>query len=341
MDHHTLFDSRNRQHKNYTVQEVKAARAKLYEAFAHEERAEGSILKALHSLRIDNPHVTASETLSPVIGGAMRREMASPDPVQNWIPRLNRFLGGDTEIRRVVESEPRLVNLGPIRLSADQAVQVAKCRGELKINDEVAILVDAMLDDKQVVLYVNNAEYAVVQALDRLDQRPTMVSATALLVCMDTEELILHRRSAVSRDFPGALHVFGGAYSPFYDHNSLVDAAIRETWEEARIAFDRRMISDMVLIHEKKNGFLELALLGIGVARKAVEDASPNPEGAPVRVNFYDLPAKLVESGSGGPITKVPLFAWLALGARASGEQATEVRFGGRSGQELFESIVG
>jgi hypothetical protein len=34
LDHHSLYDSKTKQHKNYTIHEVKAARAKLYELVA-------------------------------------------------------------------------------------------------------------------------------------------------------------------------------------------------------------------------------------------------------------------------------------------------------------------
>src|ERR1700676_2693725 len=34
LDHHSLFDSTTKQHNNYTIPEVKAARAKLYELVA-------------------------------------------------------------------------------------------------------------------------------------------------------------------------------------------------------------------------------------------------------------------------------------------------------------------
>src|ERR1017187_1413735 len=42
LSHHSLFDSRTSQHKNYTVQEVKAARGKLYEAIAQNRHAAGA-----------------------------------------------------------------------------------------------------------------------------------------------------------------------------------------------------------------------------------------------------------------------------------------------------------
>jgi hypothetical protein len=41
LDHHTVFDSTTRQHKNYTIHEVKAARAMLYEAIAQKKHIGG------------------------------------------------------------------------------------------------------------------------------------------------------------------------------------------------------------------------------------------------------------------------------------------------------------
>src|SRR5271156_414534 len=43
LDHHSLYDSRTSQHKNYTVAEVKAARAKLYEAIQDNRHITGSV----------------------------------------------------------------------------------------------------------------------------------------------------------------------------------------------------------------------------------------------------------------------------------------------------------
>jgi hypothetical protein len=42
MEHHSLYDSTTRQHKNYTIHEAKAARAKLYDAIARGEHVAGT-----------------------------------------------------------------------------------------------------------------------------------------------------------------------------------------------------------------------------------------------------------------------------------------------------------
>ena len=43
LTHHTLFDSKTSQHKNYTIQEVRAARANLYEAVAQKRHLAGAV----------------------------------------------------------------------------------------------------------------------------------------------------------------------------------------------------------------------------------------------------------------------------------------------------------
>ncbi len=155
-------------------------------------------------------------------------------PASHWIPRLNIFIGGGVEVCRTIDCEPILVDCGPMLISQEHTALVARRRGELisekKPSELVGILSEMPhLGDNPVTLQVWSAEYAAVDVLDKLGSRPTMISGDALVVCTETEELILHRRDSKSRDYPGALHTFGGSYSPHYDRNSLVDTAKRET----------------------------------------------------------------------------------------------------------------
>jgi hypothetical protein len=48
--HHALYDSRTSQHKNYTIQEAKAARNKLYEAVRQNQHSVGLDLRAVAPL---------------------------------------------------------------------------------------------------------------------------------------------------------------------------------------------------------------------------------------------------------------------------------------------------
>ncbi len=53
LEHHTLYDSRASQHKNYTLQEAKTAREELYEAILHNQHAFSSL---------SNPSVAESDS---------------------------------------------------------------------------------------------------------------------------------------------------------------------------------------------------------------------------------------------------------------------------------------
>src|SRR5262249_9075472 len=135
------------------------------------------------------------------------------------------------------------------------------------------------------------------------------------------------------------LHIFGGAYSPRYDHESLLDTARRETWEECRITFEIRETSRMLLIDESQIGFLNVSLIGIDVSKKDIENARPNREGDLTRIKFDDLEDCLKGAQLWVPAAKAVIYSWLAWDAPTS--RGRRANFNGRSGQELFDSMVG
>ena len=51
LDHHTLYDSKTSQHKNYTIQEIKLARENLYEAIGRNEHAGSPVSPASDAQR--------------------------------------------------------------------------------------------------------------------------------------------------------------------------------------------------------------------------------------------------------------------------------------------------
>lgn len=258
-------------------------------------------------------------------------------PVTNWISRLNFFLGGGIEVCHIVDTEPLLVSDGLLSLSDEEAALVVKKRAALKVNDEVALLVETPILNP-AMFRVKNSEYAVVAALAQLGRRPTQMVGAALVVCTETKEVILQRRSEESRDYPYALHVFGGSYSPRYDRNSLVHTARRETLEESGLTIDITKIPAMMLVRELDIRFVQLVLLGMQVSRRMVADASPNPEGWPTRIKFDDLDDILTGTESWVPSAKAHILGWLALGAPVFDGPCP--RFRGLSGQKLFESII-
>ena len=58
LDHHSLFDSQTKQHKNYTIYEVKTARAKLYELVAA-----GKHITSVSNAKLDELRISALQRL--------------------------------------------------------------------------------------------------------------------------------------------------------------------------------------------------------------------------------------------------------------------------------------
>ena len=268
----------------------------------------------------------------------------TPAPARHWIPRLNAYLKGEAEVCRLLSAEPQLVIDGPILLSPAEEQRAEQYRTTLAINDPVAVLSgDLIHGDNPVVIHVRSGDYAAVCALDVRGHRPAMISANALLYCPDSEELVLHRRAlGVSRDYPGVLHTFGGAYMPpgidarEFDHLSLLMTARRETAEESGLGIDIANVPCLLLGRESKIGFLHVALLGMQVSKNALALAIASKEGRHTTIKCADLQHAL-NTEQWVPAGKAQVLSWLAMGAPNSGRR---VRFGRQSAQELFDSIV-
>lgn len=270
------------------------------------------------------------------------QNLVSP-PVKHWIERLNNTKTQSVHIYDVLEKEPTIEILGPLIVSKEEAKIASKYRKELKTNDAVAILPEFPIwTDNPVVLRVYTTDYATVCALDKLGKRPTILSANVLPFCLETKELILHRRSNASRDYPGYLHTFGGAYMPpvtqarDFDHLSLIRAARRETEEESGISFDIVPLPKLLIGHEPEIGFVHLALLGVGISKKTLETAISNFEGKITKIKADDLPIKLTNE-DWVPAGKAQVLGWLALGAPIGHRR---IRFRDESGQQVFNRLV-
>ena len=259
-----------------------------------------------------------------------------------WLARLNTYMGGEVEVKRVLQHEPEVVIEGVLSLSRRQSDFAANERPALKFNRGVAVLASTPLwDTEPVVLRVWETDYASVRALDQSGARPTMISANVLLVCGETEEIILHRRSPfVSRNYPHALHTFGGIYWPpeagARGFDSLIKTAQREVAEESGIVIDLLPLPPLLLGAEPKIGFVHIALLGVNVSRATVSAAFTNIEGSIAIVKFSDLRDRL-SSDAWVPAGKAQILSWLALGAPLGHER---MKFGGHTGEEVFNQIV-
>lgn len=288
------------------------------------------------------PVAWAGEKL--LLGYRIARNFVRPiQPAHHWRERLNTTFGPDLVIHRALDKEPELQIQGLLKLDDEQAELAEKWRSKLKFNDPVATFTGrSSWNDDPVSVSAWATDYASVCALDQQGKRPTMLSANALLFCAETDEVVLHRRSDVSRDYPDCLHTFGGAYIPpgehsrHHDHFSLVRTAQRETLEECGIGFDISPLPKLILGQELNIGFLHLALLGVGISKGALEAGLANHEGKISRVKAAELTRKLRDD-KWVPAGKAQVLAWLALGAPVGRHR---IRFGTASGQDVFNDFV-
>ena len=68
MEHHTLYDSKTSQHKNYTPQEVKEARTRLYNAIADGQHHDAATARSEHSFGSDRRQLAALIQLMTTTG---------------------------------------------------------------------------------------------------------------------------------------------------------------------------------------------------------------------------------------------------------------------------------
>jgi hypothetical protein len=102
------------------------------------------------------------------------------------------------------------------------------------------------------------------------------------------------------------------------------------------MSFDISMPSPMLILEEIEIGFVNLALLGVTVSRRTLETAQSNHEGVISRILAAELPRRLTDS-DWAVSARAQVLAWLALGAPIGKRR---VRFGGESGQDVFNRLV-
>lgn len=279
-----------------------------------------------------------------VSGARVLRDLVRPgEPASHWLERVNAHFANELNVIGVRRHEPKLLQLGVHQLSPEEERLATRYRRSLQLNDPVAVLHGTpSWNDDPMSFSFTSTDYAAVCALDKLGRRPTILSASALLYCHDTNELVLHRRSDVSRDYPRCIHTFGGAYVPpgahgqDYDHLSLVRTVRRETMEESGIGFEISNVPTLLVGRELRVGFVHLALLGVSVSRSTLATAVSNREGAISLIRTDDLLRRLRDS-DWAPPGKAQVLCWLALGAPVGRRR---VRFGKYSGQELFRQFL-
>lgn len=243
--------------------------------------------------------------------------------LQTHRPEFQHYFGDTLEFIAFLAIAPRIKITGHVSLSvAELAASQQHALRLATINrpDDPHLIVTSTLSNTSC-LEVEEINFSGICSLRDQAQQPAILSASALLVCEETQELILHRRSESVVTHPNHWHVIGGAMHPQLDLDqgqlSLFKTIQREVQEETGLMIEFDNMPALSLVRESSNGFIQCAAIGIEINAKTLDDIEDNWEGHTVRIPFTDL-ATCLREPLWVPSGKAHVLTWLALRAMQS-----------------------
>jgi len=260
--------------------------------------------------------------------------------------QINNYFDTEFKLYCFCKNQPRINQKGKYALTTTQKEISRKYKSLLKRkerpNDPHALLINPTIwKSDPVNLDVETLDFSDICALREEGGKPQIISASVVLFCKETEELIFHRRGNVAT-YPNALHTFGGSYIPYGgwnpDRKGLLSTIFREVFEETQVQVNCEDIKIMAMAKEVSTGFIQLIALGLSVSSKSVNDLQGSWEGEIVQIPFENLQSVLMDNSFNCvPSGKAHVLAWLALGAPNTKKGQ---KFGNLSAKELFEIII-
>ncbi|MFZ6846258.1 NUDIX domain-containing protein [Undibacterium sp. RuTC16W] len=243
-----------------------------------------------------------------------------PTLLQTRRPEFQHYFGDTLEFIAFLTIAPSIKITGHTSLSAAELAasrQHATRLAAINRPDDPHLIVTSALSNTSC-LEVEEINFSGICSLRDQSQQPAILSASALLVCEETQELILHRRSESVVTHPNHWHVIGGAMHPQLDLDqgqlNLLKTIQREVQEETELTIELDDIPLLSLVKESSNGFIQCAAIGIGISAKTLDDIHDNWEGHTVRVPFTNL-ATCLREPLWVPSGKAHVLTWLALRA--------------------------
>lgn len=277
----------------------------------------------------------------------MRLSSYAARPTPRWDVRLNRAYAGRAEVIRRVQAEPEIEVLNaasPLDAEQNQYAEVQRqlLASEGKPNDLHGLMSGIPdWDCDRIRLRVIPVDYASVLSLRKHGERPAVLSASAVILCPETRQILLHRRSPESATYPEALHTIGGAYQPSTgirastDHRSLLATLEREVLEESGLRISVSDAPTMVLAREIDTGFVQLVVLGATVRREQIQHLEDSWEGDVTLFGVDQVPDLVLHQLT--PSGALHVMAWLAFGAPGLGINR---RIAGASPRRLFANLL-
>lgn len=210
-------------------------------------------------------------------------------------------------------------------------------------NDPHAVLSnDVVWADDPLELNVEKIYFSQLSILREDGVYPELISASALMICAESREVLLHRRSQKSATYPMHLHTFGGAYCPAKprnegDRGSVRRTVIREVNEEACIAAPINQNDIFFCLKEKKTGFIQFLFIGCCINKFDKEFIKSNYEGNATWIGFDDIEKKMRSDDKIVPSCRAAILLWLGVGAPGAKKDSF---FSGKNPQKLFKDLV-
>lgn len=259
--------------------------------------------------------------------------------------RINSHFSAQLELLAFCSAEPTLEMVGA--LQPDPALAELRTRHlkhlylSGKPNEAHAlVLARHSLAQHNLHLQLQTLDFASVCALRAQGVLPAVLSASAILLCAETQELILQQRGPDVATHPQHWHIFGGAFNPETDciagRPSLLRTLQRELLEETGLSLSVHNSSPLLLTREKTSGFIQFSVLGVPLKASQLAQLRGNWEGSIRRVAFAELEHTLTE-GNWVASGKAHILCWLALGAQHT---KAGQKFGIHTPQQLFSRLL-
>lgn len=272
------------------------------------------------------------------------KKVSSRKKIDGWSERLETKFFNEVKIVDPDAATPKIYIDGEYQL--DETVEVVRreklkeIRRKHKHNDVHAIVVsdDFHTSDESAEIRVKTCDFAGVLALRNFGEKPSILSVSAVIVCDQTDEIILHRRSSSVDTYPDALHTIGGSYIPpmatkvSTDRGGVISAIQREALEEGQISVDVDSKPSMIFSRELSTGFFQVVFLGLKTSKDNLERMCGNWEGTAIRVKLSKIDS-ILSSDDWVPSGKAHLLAWLAHGSPGV---SSKRKFGNFRPEELF-----
>jgi len=293
---------------------------------------------------------------------------------QKDIDMVNTYFQGKVKIFCQAFQCPIVTIAGDWPLNPQQTLEAKKEGKRLeqcdRPNDLHAILIEEPnWKSNPVHMQARRIDFAGLTVLRNEKKRPKIITSNVLIICSETKEVLLHRRSEKSATNPGKLQIFGGGHMPGHDlyhgkrsrssDSSLQETAQRELEEETTI---KSLIPDsatMILAldnsHPDKPS-LQLAYLACDIPKKALEIAintfndkknskaedNYSWEGHLEKYRFKDF-LNLIENDDPensefSPSGKAHILIWLALGCPGLHQWKGEA--GAQNARQVFDRVM-